>query len=103
MLGCIRLFNVTSANVVRFFPKFVGLHIIIQVHGTTVANLVIVWFIFTMLLNMTRCWPVILHALRGIKYYVLYECFTDYCVTSADVVVFSPNSIQFNSLIIYIA
>ena len=51
---------------VYFLHKFV--HIITQVYGTVVANLVIglVRFIFTILLNMTRCCPVILHVLRGI-------------------------------------
>ena len=63
-LGSIRCFNVTSANVVRFLSKFV--HIIIQVYGTMVANMVIVRFIFTILLSMTQCSPVIVHVLRGI-------------------------------------
>src|SRR6218665_3340836 len=42
-LGSIRFFNVTSENKVRFLPKFV--HIIIQVYGTTAANLVIVDYV----------------------------------------------------------
>jgi len=63
-LGSIRFFNVTSANVVYFLPKCV--HLVIQVYATTVAMVVIVQFIFTILLNMTRCCPVILHVLRGI-------------------------------------
>ena len=63
-LGSIRLFNVTSASVVRILPKFV--HIIIQVYGTMVANLVIVRFIFTILLNMACCCPVILHVFQAL-------------------------------------
>ena len=63
-LWSIRFLNVTSANVVHFLPTFI--HIIIQVYATMVANLVIVWFIFTNLLNMTRCCPVILYVLRNI-------------------------------------
>ena len=39
-LGSIRLFNVTSENVVRFWPNC--LRIVTQVHGTMVANLVVI-------------------------------------------------------------
>ena len=63
-LGSIQRFNVTSANVVRFLPNF--LHLVIQAYGTTVENLIMILFIFTILLNMTRSCPVLLHVLRGI-------------------------------------
>src|SRR6218665_3787999 len=87
-LGSIRFFNVISANVVRFLPKFV--HIIIQVYGTMVANLVTVLFIFTILLSTTRCCPMILHvyAYYEANVLMLYEYSTDCCVTSVNVVIF---------------
>ena len=57
---------------------------------TTVSNLVIVRFIFTISLNMIGCCTMILHVVRGICVLVLYDCSTDGCVASASVVVFLP-------------
>ena len=63
-LGSIQLFNVTSVNVVRFLPNSVFIKI--QVYGIMVANLVLIWFIFTILLNMIRWCPVILHVFQAL-------------------------------------
>src|SRR6218665_219618 len=63
-LGPLEFFNVTSANVVHFFPKF--LHTIIQVYERTAASLVMIQFIFTIRLNMTRCCPLILHVFKAL-------------------------------------
>jgi len=62
-LGSIQLFNVTSANVVRFLPNLS--HIIIQVYGTKVVNLVMIRFIFMILLGMICCCPLILHVFQA--------------------------------------
>src|SRR6218665_1660105 len=63
---------------VNFLPQFVHGHI--QGYETTAANLVIVRFIFTVLLNMTRCCPVILHVLQGIcSCVVFHELLCNFC------------------------
>ena len=61
-MGPFNLFNVTKANVIRFLPDVV--HINIQVYETKVENLIMVRFIFTILLNMIRCFSVILHVFQ---------------------------------------
>jgi len=51
--------------VVHFLAKFVHNH---KAYETTVANLVLIRFILTILLNVQRCCPVILH------YYLPRSC-----------------------------